>query len=122
MNAFYSFEIDDYDGFGMVPFGRPRSPPPSIYMKPEERWETIVEWEHPDAKDVLLVIAVLCLGWSAKTIKELARTPQIQEADFMFGLYIIQVRGCPAILCDSKIIFLVESCYLGALKDLIIDL
>lgn len=48
-------------------------------------------------------------GWSAKTIKELARTPQIQEADFMFGLYIIQVRGCPAILCDSKIIFLVVS-------------
>ncbi|KAI5554323.1 hypothetical protein BDE02_19G003700 [Populus trichocarpa] len=117
----------------MVPFERPPSPPPSIYMKPEERWETIVEWEHPDAKDVLLVISVLCLDtirpkgsdttcWSAKTIKELARTPQIQEADFMFGLYIIQVRGCPAILCDSKIIFLVESCYLGALKDLIIDL
>jgi hypothetical protein len=48
-------------------------------------------------------------GWSAKTIKELARTPQIQEADFMFVLYIIQVRGCPAILCDSKIIFLVVS-------------
>ncbi|KAJ6854449.1 hypothetical protein NC651_039381 [Populus alba x Populus x berolinensis] len=39
----------------------------------------------------------------------------------MFVLYIMQVRGCPAILCDSKIIFLVESCYLGALKDLIID-
>jgi hypothetical protein len=34
---------------------------------------------------------------------------KFQEADFMFGLYIIQVRGCPAILCDSKIIFLVVS-------------
>ncbi|KAG6737228.1 hypothetical protein POTOM_058741 [Populus tomentosa] len=39
----------------------------------------------------------------------------------MFFLYIMQVRGCPAILCDSKITFLVESCYLVALKDLIID-
>jgi len=35
--------------------GQP-SPPPSlknIYSKPKEWWETVVEWEHPNAKDVL---------------------------------------------------------------------
>ncbi|KAI9377015.1 hypothetical protein POPTR_019G014322v4 [Populus trichocarpa] len=35
--------------------GQP-SPPPSlenIYSSPEEWWETVVEWEHPNAKDVL---------------------------------------------------------------------
>jgi len=35
--------------------GQP-SPPPSlknIYSRPKEWWETVVEWEHPNAKDVL---------------------------------------------------------------------
>jgi disease resistance protein RPS2 len=35
--------------------GQP-SPPPSlkeIRAKPKEWWETVVEWEHPNAKDVL---------------------------------------------------------------------
>jgi disease resistance protein RPS2 len=35
--------------------GQP-SPPPSLkYINalPEEWWETVVEWEHPNAKDVL---------------------------------------------------------------------
>jgi disease resistance protein RPS2 len=35
--------------------GQP-SPPPSlkkIKAHPEEWWETVVEWEHPNAKDVL---------------------------------------------------------------------
>jgi hypothetical protein len=35
--------------------GQP-SPPPSLrrmYIYPEEWWETVVEWEHPNAKDVL---------------------------------------------------------------------
>jgi disease resistance protein RPS2 len=35
--------------------GQP-SPPPSlkkIYSSPKEWWETVVEWEHPNAKDVL---------------------------------------------------------------------
>jgi disease resistance protein RPS2 len=35
--------------------GQP-SPPPSlknIYSSPQEWWETVVEWEHPNAKDVL---------------------------------------------------------------------
>lgn len=128
-----------------------------------------MEWEHPDAKDVLLVIAVLCLGMHVwipvylsisqpltihliwfqirfvqkevicstcmcasqkpfdyvlhfincfcsatqvgvqKPSKNWQEPRKFQEADFMFGLYIIQVRGCPAILCDSKIIFLVVS-------------
>jgi hypothetical protein len=31
LNAFYSFEIDDYDGFGIVPFGRPVSIMPTLY-------------------------------------------------------------------------------------------
>jgi disease resistance protein RPS2 len=32
------------------------SPPPSledIIVYPEEWWETVVEWEHPNTKDVL---------------------------------------------------------------------
>jgi disease resistance protein RPS2 len=32
------------------------SPPPSLkrmYIYPEEWWESVVEWEHPNAKDVL---------------------------------------------------------------------
>jgi disease resistance protein RPS2 len=35
--------------------GQP-SPPPSIrrmHIKPKEWWESVVEWEHPNAKDVL---------------------------------------------------------------------
>jgi len=35
--------------------GQP-SPPPSlrdIYIEPEEWWESVVLWEHPNAKDVL---------------------------------------------------------------------
>jgi disease resistance protein RPS2 len=35
--------------------GQP-SPPPSlevIYATPKEWWESVVEWEHPNAKDVL---------------------------------------------------------------------
>ena len=35
--------------------GQP-SPPPSLrrmYIYPEEWWESVVEWEHPNAKDVL---------------------------------------------------------------------
>jgi len=36
--------------------GQP-SPPPSLkrmYIEPKEWWESVVEWEHPNAKDVLL--------------------------------------------------------------------
>jgi disease resistance protein RPS2 len=41
--------------------GQP-SPPPSlkcIWVCPEEWWESVVEWEHPNAKDVLRPLVML---------------------------------------------------------------
>jgi disease resistance protein RPS2 len=46
--------------------GQP-SPPPSleeIIVYPEEWWETVVEWEHPNAKDVLRPFVELGLASS----------------------------------------------------------
>jgi len=46
--------------------GQP-SPPPSleeIIEYPEEWWETVVEWEHPNAKDVLRPFVELGLASS----------------------------------------------------------
>jgi len=43
--------------------GQPSPPPPlkKIRAKPKEWWETVVEWEHPNAKDVLRPFVILPL-------------------------------------------------------------
>jgi disease resistance protein RPS2 len=61
-NSLEHIEVDKCKKLKRIPIclpllenGQP-SPPPSlqkIYASPKEWWETVVEWEHPNAKDVL---------------------------------------------------------------------
>uniref|UniRef100_A0A3N7FBY3 Uncharacterized protein n=2 Tax=Populus trichocarpa TaxID=3694 RepID=A0A3N7FBY3_POPTR len=61
-NSLKDIDVEDCQKLKRMPIclpllenGQP-SPPPSlkeITVYPEEWWETVVEWEHPNAKDVL---------------------------------------------------------------------
>jgi disease resistance protein RPS2 len=58
-------EVDTCEKLKRIPIflpllenGQPSRPPSleNIVAYPEEWWETVVEWEHPNAKDVLLPV------------------------------------------------------------------